>query len=388
MTTSPSTFTFQTSPRMVCEAGGVGRAGALSRELGASHVLVVTAPYLARTPGCTRLLQSLEQAGLFVTLYSEVEADPPQAIVEAAGRLARGAGCDLVIGFGGGSSMDTAKLVAWLACNEGPLDPVFGVHLLSGRRLPLIQIPTTAGTGSEVTPVAIVTTPDQQKKGVVSPLLLADVALLDASLTVDLPPAPTAMTGIDAMVHAIEAYTSRHAKNPVSDALAVRALSLLYRHLPRALDAPDDLRARQAMLLGAYLAGMAFANAPVAAVHALAYPLGGRFHVPHGLSNSLVLVPVLRFNLPAAADCYAELGQTLGVAPAGSDAHEQALAFVQAMADLVARMPYAQNLRSVGVTQADLPHLARDAMQVQRLLVNNPREVSERDALALYESAY
>lgn len=380
-------FTFSTSPRMVCEPGAVSRVGALARERGASHALVVTDAFLARSVGCARLIASLEDVGVLVTLYGQVLADPPQDTVEAAGRLARDAGCDMVIGLGGGSSMDTAKLAAWLACNDAPLGAVFGVNLLRGRRLPLMQVPTTAGTGSEVTPVAIVTTPDGQKKGVVSPLLLADVAVLDAALTVELPPAASAMTGIDAMVHAIEAYTSRHAKNPISDALAVRALALLYRHLPRVLEAPADLQARQAMLLGAYLAGMAFANAPVGAVHALAYPLGGLFHVPHGLANSLVLGPVLRFNLPAATHAYAELAQALGVAGAPA-LPGQAQRFVQAMEDLVARMPYAQNLRSVGVQRGDLPRLAREAIQVQRLLVNNPREVREPDALALYEAAF
>jgi alcohol dehydrogenase class IV len=175
----------------------------------------------------------------------------------------------------------------------------------------LIQVPTTAGTGSEVTPIAIVTTPSQEKKGVVSPLLYPDLAILDAELTLGLPPDVTAMTGIDAMVHAIEAYTSKLKKNPLADSLAREALRLMYEHLPRVLADGHELESRSAMLVGSMMAGMAFANAPVAAVHALAYPLGGHFHVPHGLSNALVLAPVLEYNLPSAEALYAELAAVI-----------------------------------------------------------------------------
>ncbi|HYF22068.1 MAG TPA: iron-containing alcohol dehydrogenase [Caulobacteraceae bacterium] len=370
-------FTFDPTPRIVCEDGAAARLGEYARELGARRVLVVSDPGVVAAGLVAPALESLAAAGLEPLLFSEVQADPPQASVEAAVALAREAAVDAVIGFGGGSSLDTAKLVALLAGTPQRLEDAYGIGLAEGPRLPLIQVPTTAGTGSEVTPIAIVTTPDDQKKGVVSPLLYPDLALLDATLTLGLPPRVTAMTGVDAMVHAIEAYTSKHRKNPISDSLAITALKLLHGSIRRAVQDGSDLPARRAMLQGALAAGMAFANAPVGAVHALAYPLGGVFHVPHGLSNALVLTPVLEFNLPAAQGAYGELGAALGVGGAAG--------FVDAMRALVADMPMEQRLTEVGVRRQDLERLARDAMQVQRLLVNNPREVTYDDAFAVYE---
>ncbi len=248
-------------------------------------------------------------------------------------------------------------------------------------------MPTTAGTGSEVTPIAIVTTGETTKMGVVSPHLLPDLAVLDADLTLGLPPAVTAATGIDAMVHAIEAYTSKLKKNPLSDLLAREALRLLALNLDEAVHNGGNREARQAMLLGACLAGQAFANAPVAAVHALAYPLGGHFHIPHGLSNALVLPEVVRFNAPNAAPLYAELAPLLLGERLRSDA-DRTEQFIAELADLSPRSGLPSRLRDAGVPEASLPHLAADAMLQQRLLVNNPREVSESDALAIYRAAF
>jgi alcohol dehydrogenase len=267
------------------------------------------------------------------------------------------------------------------------LPEVYGVGNAKGTRLPLIQVPTTAGTGSEVTPISIITTGETTKTGIVSPLLYADVALLDADLTLGLPPAVTAATGIDAMVHAIEAYTSKVRKNPYSDVLAREALRLLAANLVTVVEDGRNREARQAALFGAMLAGQAFANAPVAAVHALAYPLGGHYHISHGLSNSLVLPAVLRFNLPAAAPLYAELMTVLEPEAEGTEA-ELAAAFVAAMTAQIAAVKLPTRLRDLNVPEADLPMLARDAMAQQRLLVNNPREVTEADALAIYREVY
>jgi len=268
------------------------------------------------------------------------------------------------------------------------LPAIYGIGLARGPRLPLIQVPTTAGTGSEVTPISILTTPSHEKKGVVSPLLYPDVAVLDSRLTLGLPPTITAMTGVDAMVHAIEAFSTKLKKNPLSDALALKALQLLYVNLPAAVTDGKDATVRENMLLGSLFAGMAFANAPVGAVHALAYPLGGHYGLPHGLSNSLVFVPVLKFNLPLAQALYAQLGRAILPQLAGSSDSEAANAFVAAIGQRVAAMPYAQTLRDAGVKESDLPMLAEDAMKVQRLLVNNPRDVSYQDALAMYQAAY
>jgi alcohol dehydrogenase len=304
---------------------------------------------------------------------------------------ARALKAELIIGFGGGSSMDVAKLVALLAhpdCSQQLAD-LYGVGNAKGRRLPLIQVPTTAGTGSEVTPVAVVTTGATTKLGVVSPLLLPDLALLDADLTLGLPPAVTAATGIDAMVHAIEAYTSALQKNPLSDLLAREALRLLAANLDQAVHNGSNRQARQAMLLGACLAGQAFANAPVAAVHALAYPLGGHFHIPHGLSNALLLPHVLGFNASVAAPLYAELAPlVLGATLRPGSAMAQTEQLIGALADFSERSGLPTRLRDAGVPQEMLGQLAAEAMLQQRLLVNNPREMTEAHALAIYQSAY
>ncbi len=383
-----SDFVFETTPRIICQAGGAARLGELAQGLGAKHLFVVTDQGLVKAGLLEPVVAAMAAAGVKATLFSDVLADPPEESVLAAVEAARSAGVDGVIGFGGGSSLDTAKLVALLAGAPQDLPSIYGIGLAKGPRLPLIQVPTTAGTGSEVTPIAIVTTPSHEKKGVVSPLLYPDIALLDGQLTIGLPPAVTAMTGIDAMVHAIEAFTSRHKKNPVSDSLATKALELLYANIRTAVTDGKNVAARSAMLQGSLLAGMAFANAPVGAVHALAYPLGGHFHAPHGLSNSLVLVPVLRFNRPVADKLYAQLAEAMMPGTRYDSVEAGADAFVSAIAKLVAEMPYAQTLRDIGVTEADLPKLATDAMNVQRLLVNNPRDVAYDDALAMYGEAF
>jgi alcohol dehydrogenase class IV len=287
------------------------------------------------------------------------------------------------VGFGGGSSMDVAKLAALLLGSGEELDGAWGVGQAAGPRLPLVLVPTTAGTGSEVTPVAIVTVDADEKRGVSSPVILPDMAVLDAELTIGLPAAITAATGIDAMVHAIEAFTSRSPNaNPLSRMLAKEALRLLGAHVARAVKDGSDLEARRAMLMGSMLAGQAFANAPVAAVHALAYPIGGIFHVPHGLSNALVLPHVLRFNAREAGAEYGALSEL-----AFPD-HIIAPDLADGLAKLSAQLGLPGRLRDVGVGEDDLARCARDAMKQTRLLVNNPRIITESDALAIYEAAW
>jgi len=382
-------FSFATTAQILCESGSAARLGELCRERGAQRVLIVTDPGITRLNMLDGVLPGFVAAGVAVEVFDQVLADPPESIVLEASDQARRMAAQLVIGFGGGSSMDVAKLVALLAhplATQG-LKDVFGVGNARGPRLPLIQVPTTAGTGSEVTPIAIVTTGETTKMGVVSPHLLPDLAVLDADLTLGLPPAVTAATGIDAMVHAIEAYTSKLKKNPLSDLLAREALRLLALNLDEAVHNGRNREARQAMLLGACLAGQAFANAPVAAVHALAYPLGGHFHIPHGLSNALVLPEVIRFNAPNASPLYAELAPLLLGERLRNDA-DRTEQFIAELADLSPRSGLPSRLRDAGVPQDSLPRLAADAMLQQRLLVNNPREVSESDALAIYRAAF
>jgi alcohol dehydrogenase len=388
MSTAIPAFSFTTVSSIVSEPGASLRLGLLVAERfpGVKRVLVVTDPGFLRTGLADPSRASLERQGMQVTTYSDVLADPPDAVVEAAAAFARQQGAELVVGLGGGSSMDVAKLVAVLAGSEQPLAQMYGIGKVSGQRLPLVQVPTTAGTGSEVTNIAIVTTGETTKMGVVSPQLYADLAVLDANLTVGLPPVVTAATGIDAMVHAIEAYTSRHKKNPLSDMLARQALSLLSSNLVKACENGRDLEARQAMLLGACLAGQAFSNAPVAAVHALAYPIGGIFHVAHGLSNSLVLPHVLRFNLPAVTSHYAELAGIVVPHASGSE-EARAHALIVAMQQIAKITGVETTLQQVGITERDLDRLADDAMLQTRLLGNNPRELTRDDARAIYAAA-
>lgn len=384
-------FSFATTAQILCESGSAARLGALCRERGATRVLIVTDPGITRLGLLDGVLPGFAAAGVAVQVFDQVLADPPEAVVLQAAMQALEMGAQLVVGFGGGSSMDVAKLVALLAHPQASqaLPELFGVGNARGPRLPLIQVPTTAGTGSEVTPIAIVTTGATTKSGVVSPHLLPDLALLDADLTLGLPPAVTAATGIDAMVHAIEAYTSKLKKNPLSDLLAREALRLLAQNLDAVVHDGANREARQAMLLGACLAGQAFANAPVAAVHALAYPLGGHFHIPHGLSNALVLPEVMRFNAPVAASLYAELAPLLlGERLRPGDRDGLAGQFIDELAALSPRCGLPSRLRDAGVPEHMLVLLASDAMQQQRLLVNNPREVGEADALAIYRAAY
>ncbi|WP_339859575.1 iron-containing alcohol dehydrogenase [Thalassospira alkalitolerans] len=377
-------FTFETTPRVICEFDGALKLGALCSELGAKRAILITDPGLQKVGLIDAPFDALKQAGIETLLWTRVEADPPESTILDAVKGATDFNADIIIGLGGGSSMDTAKLVALLCGHDQKLSDIYGIGLAKGPRLPLIQVPTTAGTGSEVTPISIVTTPTQEKKGVVSSLLYPDIALLDAKLTMGLPASITAMTGIDAMVHAIEAYTTKYKKNALSDGLAIRALQLMTTNIDDAVSTNPSQASREAMLQGSMMAGMAFANAPVAAVHALAYPLGGHFHVPHGHSNALVLIEVLKFNRDAARNQYAELARAVLPAERFADDKVACDRFIDFMTDMVQRMPFAKTLREVGVSESDLDMLATDAMKVERLLINNPREMTFAAARDIY----
>ena len=378
-----SQFSFFTVPEVAVGAGYAHDLGPFCHRLGIHRPLLVTDAGLVQLGLITPVVEALQSQCEAVEVFDGVTADPAESVVEAALSKLKMTRCDGVIAVGGGSSMDVAKVIAVLARGQQSLADIYGVNQIDGDRLPLVLVPTTAGTGSEVTPVAVITTGATTKAGVSSPVLLPDVAVLDAALTLRLPPAPTAMTGIDAMVHAIEAYTSKVRKNPISDMLALRALKLLSNNMRTVLNQPDDLSAREAMLLGSMFAGQAFANAPVAAVHALAYPLGGHYHIPHGLSNSLMLPAVLAFNASAVAKEYAELAQVLP-----GDVEPSAEGLIRWLEVLIAESGLPTTLEQADVPESDLPMLAKDAMFQQRLLVNNPVDVDEAAALALYRKAW
>lgn len=380
MTPTPQ---FSYGPRVVA---GRGAVASLPELLPPGRLLFVTDAGVVAAGLTQAPLAALQASGREAVVFDAVEADPSLATLLAA--VEAGRDCAAVVGFGGGSPMDVAKLAAYLIGSGDDVDTIWGVGNATGAGLPLVLVPTTAGTGSEATPVSVITLPDGEKRGVNSQALVAGYALLDAELTLGLPRHVTAATGIDAMVHAIEATTSRHAKNPLSDALAREALRLLSANLLTACDDPGDLAAREAMLLGSHLAGVAFANAPVAGVHALAYPLGGQFHLPHGLTNALMLGPVLSHNMEAALHDYAALGVIVEptLQPLGQQGRARGLA--EAMARLSAASGLPQRLRDVGVERSHLPILAAEAMKHQRLLVNNPCPITQADALRLYEGAF
>lgn len=381
-------FEFQTVPVLDVKWGAATTLGeSLGTRFTQRNVLLVTDAGLIQAGVIDPVRAALQDAGFHITVFDQVVADPPEQTVQECTSLAIEKQVDLIIGIGGGSSLDVAKVVAILAMENQTLPEIYGIGKVVGQRLPLVLIPTTAGTGSEVTNIAIITTGEKTKMGVVSSQLYADYVLLDAALTVGLSPLQTAATGIDAMVHAIEAYTGRHKKNPLSDALAREAFKLLTANLVAACEQGNNREAREAMLLGATLAGQAFSNSPVAAVHALAYPLGGHYHIAHGLSNALMLAPVLRYNATTAHALYAELATVVGITEQG-DTATRAQAFVTFMVDLIARSGSPHRLRDVQVTEESLPRLAADAMLQTRLLTNNPREIDEQTALRLYKEAF
>lgn len=382
-------FVFNTAKSIVFEAGANARIAEIVGLTLGPRVVLVTDRGLRRLGLIDPALASFAKAGIEVAIFDDIAADPPECNVQDLAAFITACGATGVIAIGGGSPMDVAKVASLVAKTGQSLNEVFGVNVAKGPRMPLVLVPTTAGTGSEVTPIAILTTNGAEKKGVVSPLLLPDIAILDAELTLGLPPAATAATGIDAMVHAIESYASASpTNNPISSGLSKQALQLLGAHIREAVFNGHNTVARGAMLLGSLLAGQAFANSPVAAVHALAYPIGGHFHVPHGLSNALVLTHVLRFNLPRAANAYAEIAAYAFPDLARLPFETRATAFIDALDQLGRELNIPRTLREVGIPRHALPMLAREAMKQTRLLVNNPRDVTEADALAIYEAAF
>lgn len=382
-------FTFATSPTIRFGPGCLADLGISAAGLLGKTCLIVTDKGLLATGIVDAAVKSLRAHGVQCDVFDAVEADPSQATIVAAVDVARALKVDSVIGLGGGSSLDVAKLVAYLAGTGERIDDIYGVGRAMGRRLPLVLVPTTSGTGSEVTPIAIVTTEGKEKMGVVAPALLPDMALLDPLLTLGLPALTTAATGIDAMVHAIEAYASASPNNnPVSRALALEALRLLGGSLVRGVHHGDDIDARSRLLIGSMLAGQAFANSPVAAVHALAYPIGGHFKVPHGLSNALVLPHVLRFNAAKVPDVYADMAPAAFPFLAIVPHDDRASSFCDALFELARECGLPLRLREVGIGREALPMMARDAVNQTRLLVNNPRSMTEIDALSIYEAAW
>ena len=366
-------------------------ASEISQKLG-PNILFITDKDLMSLKLTEPTLIELKKLSSKVEVFQDVEADPSLKTLMNAIEIGKKNNITGVIGFGGGSSMDVAKLTSLILGSNEDIEEAWGVSNAKGPRLPLILVPTTAGTGSEVTPISIITVGEEEKKGVSSPIILPDIAILDPELTIGLPAHTTAATGIDAMVHAIEGYASANKNNnPISKMIAVEALKLLGGSIEKAVFEGSNIEARGNMLLGAMLAGKSFANSPVAAVHALAYPIGGTFHVSHGLSNSLVLPYVLRFNSVdnKATKDYSELAPFL-FPDIDTSKGSQAICkeFIDRLENLSKKLGLPQKLREVNIPKEACKKMASDAMKQTRLLVNNPREVTENDALNIYEAAW
>jgi len=353
---------------------------------GHRRIFLITSPsVLAQVRALGAILFA---AGATVELTTSVSPEPTVACFEQLRQHARAFAPDLVLAIGGGSVLDVAKLVAVLHLRPEPIGEFYGVGLLPARKTTLACVPTTAGTGSEVSPNALLFDESAvAKKAVISPALVPDVAVVDPRLMVSLPPALTATTGIDALTHCLEAYTNR-AAHPVVDIHALEGVRLIGANLARAVAHGSDLAARSAVALGSLYGGLCLGPVNTAAVHALAYPLGGEFHLPHALSIALLLPHVVRFNVSADPARHAALALALGADPTGSD--ERAIA--AQLPDLLERLLIAcripRGLGNHGIPRDALPRMADAAMQVTRLLKNNPREVTRADAIQIFESAY
>ncbi|MFT4302774.1 MAG: iron-containing alcohol dehydrogenase [Desulfovibrio sp.] len=378
---------FNTTPRFVIGNGCLSSIGSEIDRLKATSVLIVTDPGLVNTGIVDRLEDILRQSGIIFSRFDKVVADPPFELVDEAVAQLRQAGSQAVIGIGGGSSLDIAKVVSVMGTNTSPVTSMFGIDQVDKPGLPLILVPTTAGTGSEVTPIVILSDPyEKLKKGIVSPYLYPSCALLDPELTVGLPAAVTAATGMDALIHAIEAYTSKNATF-ISDILAKEAIRLLYVNIRKAVADGSNIEARDLMLRGSLLAGMAFANAGVTAVHAFAYPIGAEFHIPHGVANTIMLVPVMRFNMIGNLERFAAIGDMFGLPTECMSLREAAQSAIDAMDELSDDLRVPRNLRDFGIKETDIPNLAAGVMKVTRLLANNPRKLELSDANAIYREA-
>ncbi len=358
---------------------GLGARRELPSIVGSSghRVCVVSDPGIAGQPLFSEMLEALRAAGLEVSVFCDVPPDPPVAAVRQCAIAARDVRADVLLGVGGGSALDVTKIAAILVAQDCALESLFGTDQVPGRGVPAVLVPTTAGTGSEVTPIVVLSDESANlKRGIVSDFLLAEHAVIDPQLCCTLPPGPTAYTGIDTATHAIEAYANRFAV-PLVDALALEALRLVAQHLRQAVQVGTDEEARYGMSLASLLGGLCLRSVGAGAVHALAYPLGGRFHVPHGVANALLLPHVMRFNAPAAAARYHTIAQAMGAADA-----------VAAVVELSQAVGTNRRMREFGVQQRDLPEMAAAAVQIQRLMKNNPREVKESDALEIYQQAW
>ncbi|MPQ69915.1 MULTISPECIES: iron-containing alcohol dehydrogenase [Pseudomonas] len=381
-----SISSFKIAHKLITGRGAIEQLADELTRLNVDHPLIVTDAALVKSGTVELALAHL--GGRTYAIFDRVLPDPEIAIVEDCMRAYREGGHDGLIGLGGGSAIDIAKSVGAYAGYHGALEDLFGIDQVPRKGPPLIAIPTTAGTGSEVTNVAILSDKQAQlKKGIVSDYLLPDVALVSPQMTLTCPRSVTAASGVDAMVHGIEAYLSLNA-SPITDALAIGAIKLIATALPKAYANPSNLQAREEMATASLMAGMAFGNAGVGAVHALAYPLGGRFNIAHGVSNALLLPYVMSWNKIACVERMRDIAIAMGVNVTGLSLIEAADKAVAAMTDLCAAVEIPAGLASFGVPLDAIPAMAEEAAATERLMRNNPRRLSAVDIEKIYRAAY
>lgn len=397
-------WNFYSAGRIVFGSGVVRRLDQFIQPWKAKNVLIVTDSILTRVGVVAQVESPLKAAGISVAVFDGGEPEPSFAIADKAIELARTVKPDAIIGVGGGSNLDLAKIVANILTHGGHYRDYFGYGKVPGPIMPLVCIPTTAGTGSEVSHAAVLTdTVNQTKISCLSHYLRPLLAVVDPKLTLTCPPRASADSGIDALTHAIEAFTAARfdeldvpadepfpydGKQPVGDCLAERAIELIGRHLKNAVNEPDNLAAREGMALAATLAGLAFSNNAVAVVHALEYPIGGALHCSHGAGNGLLLPYVMRFNLPSRTAEFARIAQLLGEDTTGLSESSAAELAITAVERLRAAIGIPQRIRELGGTLDQLPTFARKSFEIKRLMLLNGRQPSEADLLNILQEAF
>ncbi len=379
-----STYSILNAGRIVAGPDSIEQIADIVKDYGASRVLIISDKGVARAGLIDRPKALLEAAGIAVSILDDTPPEPEVEQANAIVTAAKNSGCDMVVGIGGGSAMDVAKLTAVLLNNDVTLRELLDKAPIPRRGLPTLMIPTTAGTGSETTPNSIVLVPeDELKVGIVSPKLMPDCVILDPKMTLGLPPAITASTGMDALCHAIECYTSKKG-NPFSEMIALKAISLITRSIRRAFNTGTDIDARHDMLLGAMYGGMCIATSSTTAVHALAYPLGGKYRIAHGVSNAILLPFVMRFNAVGNEDKFRDVAVAMGLDVDPADSKAATEKFIEAIFELNRDLRIPSDLKRWNITAADLETLVEGAAKVTRLLDNNPRPMDKADIRAIY----
>ena len=380
-------FTFLCKPEVIHGRGSTEALSESIRELNGSKALIVVDSFLSAHPMFTKIKNNLEKDNIPFYVFDKIDGEPSTETGDECAQYGKENGCDIVVGIGGGSSLDAAKAVSVLMTNEGTVRDYQGLNKVPKPGFPKIMVPTTAGTGSEVTFTAVFIRKDEKKKGGInSSFLFPDIAILDPVLTVSVPPAVTASTGLDALCHALESYTSKKA-SLLSDIVSEEGIRRIWKSLPTAFSEGSNLDARENMLYGSFLAGIGLANAGVTAVHSISYPLGGTFGIAHGIGNGLLLPYVLKFNLPAIAEKLGTLAKKLNKQWENLSDIEAADSFVGAIEEFLTTFKI-PTLKQLNVPPDSFSQLAEDSLKIAVPIENNPREISKEDIIQIYKKAY